>query len=134
MSIFVAWLVSTIVAVGTTTARFLTGVEFLNRILIPAWFVNVIIFLSMLYSLARRVDKLYKYGDNMFVFVVNLIATIVTLGSVFATFVAKVGIPIWVPTILALITFVIFCYLIYSLFYDIQEAQKAQEEKKRERY
>lgn len=132
MSIFVAWLVSTIVTVSVTIARSLTEIESLNWFLIPLWIVNPILFLSMLYSLTSRVCKLYGYERDMTNFVITLIATIVTLILVFSTIVAKISIPIFIPLFSCLITFVLFCHFLYSLTTTVKFLEDLNGDKKRE--
>lgn len=131
MSIFVAWLVSTIVAIGVTIARFYTAAEALEWLLVPVWVVTAIIFFSMLYDLSSRVAKLYGYQRCIAEFVIVLIATLVTLILIFITTVAKIHIPNFVIVISCVITFISFCYFLYQIFDTVLFIEEREKEKKR---
>lgn len=131
MSIFVAWLVSTILAVGTTVARFLTEIEVLSWIFIPMWIVDLILFFAMLFNWVTKMEEAAsRYYQLKSPFVVSLIATIVTLALIFFTSVYKI--PIWIPIVAGVITFIVFCYFFYMLSDTIDDLYKEREEKKKE--
>lgn len=130
MSIFVAWLVSTILAVGTTVARFLTEIEILSWIFIPMWIVDLILFFAMLFYWVTKLEEISShYSEHKAPFVVSLIATIITLALIFFASVYKI--PIWIPIVAGVITFIAFCYFFYMLSDTIDELCKERAEKRK---
>lgn len=129
MSIFVAWLVSTILAVGTTVARFLTEIEVLSWIFIPMWIADLILFFAMLFNWVTKLEETANhYYELKAPFVVSLITTIVTLALIFFASVYKI--PIWIPIVAGVITFIVFCYFFYMLSDSIDDLFKRKEERR----
>lgn len=122
MSTFVAWLISTFVAISLMIVRSLVNIELPIWMLVTAWILNGILFFTMIGSLVFKVEE--SFGGNSYKasFVVTLIAAIVTL--VLVTIYEKIAIPIWILIISGVITFVCFSYLMYIMFDAVCEYRK----------
>ena len=129
---FVAWLVSTILAVGTTVAWFLLEIKLLIWIFISLWIVDLILFFGMNFSWITKLEKIMDRDTYVkTTFVTSLIATVVTLALIF--FVRVFKLPIWVLIASGCITFVAFCFFFYMLSDNIDTLIKAKEAEEEER-
>jgi len=135
MSMFVAWLVSTILAVGTTVAWYLLEIELLIWIFIPLWIVDLILFFGMNFSWITKLEKITGHDNDVKTpFVISLIATIVTLALIF--FVRVFKLPIWILIASGFIAFVALCFFFYMMSDNIDillKAKEAEEERRRQR-